>query len=589
MIDKNNDFFKAYSCLNRLLLITAFFCFFFHIQEAKAQEDNTLGDTDINLYNIGGTLSLQTHGYSTTRTQDLRQPLGVLATANLNFSVLGFSSGLNLRYSTDNSELRQDLNRFSFQGGWRWIQLSAGDVSPAYNKFSLRGTRVRGGQVEITPGNFLLEASGGQVNRRITGLEEGESFSRRRQAYERWLYAARIGYGAQRGNNFRLGVVYARDDDQPLPELTNGIPAPLPQENLLVSPDFQISLFSRRFQIETQNSVSVLSRNTRAQSFELSDIGVPTFVENIFTPRSSTRINYATQVESRLDLNTFNLNVGFERIQPGYRSLGLRNIKDDSQNITIQPQVKLFSSRLNVSSQIRLGRDNLLDQRTATQRRSDFGLRVQAQLSTGFSLGLGYNLLLDNTEIEEQNSDPTLNYPEQLVTSQNVSVQPAYVWSGNSASHSIAVSSNFQTLDIDIENSDREMGNTFLSNTGTYTLTFNSGFNINTTVNYATGDAPSSDFNILGGTLGLGHSFFDRKLSTNLSAGISENTTKTETADTIREQSQRQLNGNFTLMYRPRQSNTIRLTARTVNNTIQAGTGNEFQELEVRLSVNQRF
>lgn len=589
MIDKNNDLFKAYSCLSRLLLITAFFCFFFHIQEAKAQEDNTLGDTDINLYNIGGTLSLQTHGYSTTRTQDLRQPLGMLATANLNFSILGFSSGLNLRYSTDNSELRQDLNRFSFQGGWRWLEVSAGDVSPSYNKYSLRGTRVRGGQLALTPGLFVLEASGGQVNRRITGLEDGENFGRRQQAYERWLYAARLGYGAERGSNFRLGVVYAWDEDQPLPELANGLPAPLPQENLLLSPDFQISLFNRQFQIETINSVSVLSRDTRAQAIDLGEIGAPAFTESIFTPRSSTQINYATQVESRLSLNAFNLNVGFERIQPGYRSLGLRNIKDDSQNITIEPQIKLFNSRLNVSSQVRLGRDNLLDQRTATQRRTDFGLRIQSQLTNAFSLGAGYNLLLDNTEINVQNNDPSLNYPEQLVTSQNFSLQPSYVWNGENASHSIAISSSLQLLDIDIDNNDRDLGNTFLSNTGSYSLSFFSGFNINTTLNYATGDAPTSDFNIIGATLGLGHSFFDRKLSTNLSAGISENRTETQSGDTIREQSQRQLNGNVTLMYRPRRSNTIRLTARTVDNAILEGTGNAFQELEVRLSVSQRF
>jgi hypothetical protein len=589
MVNKNFSLFNAQSSVYRYFLAIIFFCFFFQIHEATAQEENTVGDTDIKLYSIGGNLSLQTHAYSTTRARDLRQPLGMLATANLNFSVLGFSSGLNLRYSTDNSQLRQDLNRFSFQGGWRWLEISAGDVSPSYNKYSLRGTRVRGGQLALSPGLFLLEASGGQVNRRITGLEDDEIVGRRRQAYERWLYAARLGYGAERGNNFRLGVVYAWDEDQPLPELANGRPVPLPQENLLLSPDFQISLFDRRFQIQTMNAVSVLSRDTRAESIDLGEIGAPSFTESIFTPRTSTQINYATQVESRLSLNVFNLNVGFERIQPGYRSLGLRNIKDDAQNISIEPQVKLFNSRLNVSSQVRLGRDNLLDQRTATQRRTDFGLRIQSQLTSALSLGAGYNLLLDNTDVNVRNSDPSLNYPEQLVTSQNFSLQPAYVWSGDNASHSIAISSSLQLLDIDIDNNDRDLGNTFLSNTGSYSLSFFSGFNINTTLNYATGDAPTSDFNIIGATLGLGHSFFDRKLNTNLSAGISENRTETQSGDTIREQSQRQLNGNLTLMYRPKRSNTIRLTARTVDNAILEGTSNAFQELEVRLSVSQRF
>ncbi|AXI99381.1 hypothetical protein CYPRO_0094 [Cyclonatronum proteinivorum] len=575
------------------MLLMVLFGMLLFTSAAEARQGGTLGDSDIRLYTFGGTVSLQSHGYSSTRVGNLREPLGGLATANLNFSVLGFSSGLNIRYSTDNSRLRQDMNEVSFNGGWRWVQLAAGDVSPGLNRYSLRGTRIRGAHLELTPGALRLEAAGGRVNRRVTGLDDSESaFGRSalRQSYERWLYAGRLGLGRKNGNHFYLGVVYAWDEDEELPEIEGGRPRPRPEENLLVSPDFQLSFFDRRFQIEAQNAVSVFSRDTRAEALDLSEAGLPSFLEGIFTPRTSTRVNFATQVQSRIDLSPLNLNLGFERIQPGFRSMGLRNVNDDMQNITVQPQLRLLQGRLNLSTNMRFGRDNILNQRTATQRRTDFGLNAQTQITNNFSLSAGYNRLVNRTEISAPaGDDPTFDYPEQSVISQNFSIQPAYAWSEGSQTHAIAMSANYQVLDVQIDNSDRDLGNTFFSANGTYSLSFTSGLNFNTNLMMARGDAPASDFRNWGLNVGVGHSFFDRKLSVNLNGGFAQNRTETEAGGELRVQAQQQLTGNFTMMYRPIRSNTIRLTARTINNQITEGAGRAFQELEVRLSISQRF
>ncbi|TVQ67612.1 MAG: hypothetical protein EA363_12090 [Balneolaceae bacterium] len=512
----------------------------------------------------------------------------MLATANLNFSVLGFRSGLNLRYSTDQSRLRQDLNQFSFNAGWRWVQVSAGDVSPTFNRYSLKGTRIRGGEIELTPGLFSAHFTAGQINRRIAGRPERPV---RQQSYERWLYGARLGVGSERRSHFHLGIVYARDTDDPLTQQPNSNrPLPLPEENLTVSPDFKISLFSQRFSLEAENTVSVFTRDLRSERLDLSDAGIPGFIENVYAPRTSTRLNFATNVGTSLDLHPFRLNLGFERVQPGFRSLGLRNIRDDQQVISVQPQLAIAEGRVNLGSTLRFGRDNLLNQRTSTQKRTDIGFTAQAQITNEFSLGAGYNRLLNRSETADIPGDEGgLNYPEQSNISQNFSFQPVYAWSAETASHSISTSMNYQVMDINIRNGGQDMGNTFFSTTGTYTLAFFSGLNFNTTLNYAAGDASTSTFDLVGANIGMGHSFFERNLTLNLNGGFSRNSIETEFGNQVRTLTQQQLNGNFTAMYRPTSSSSIRLTARTTNNYLVTGTGSEFQELEVRLTVDQRF
>ncbi|MCC5935162.1 MAG: hypothetical protein JJU35_13025 [Balneolales bacterium] len=554
-------------------------------------QGGSIGDTNVRLYTLQGSMSLQTHAYSTTRSSSFRDPLGLLANVNLNYSFLGFRSGLNVRYSTEDPGIRQSMNRYSFQAGWRWMNFSAGDVSPTFNRYSLRGTRVRGGLLEISGGTFGAQFVGGQVNRRIA---DAEGPSLRRQSYERMLYGGRVRMGRENASHFAFGLVYAYDDNVPLPlppgADESSFRQPAPQENLTLSPDLNISMFRNRFQIRAENSVSVFTRDMRSEALDLDEVGVPDFMTNFFRPRTSTKATFATNVNTRINIRPLTLNVGFERVQPGYETLGLRNIKDDDQNISVQPQLSLLSGRLGLGSSLRIGRDNLLGQRAATQHRNDYGLNVQAQLTQQLNLGASWNMLINQVKVSSGDDETAeINYPEQQVISQNVSLQPSYSWMSGSNSHSVALSATWQLLDVQIENVDRDLGSQFFTTTGSYNLSLGSGMNINTGLNYAGGSAPSSEFQVLGANIGLGRAFFDRKLNMNLTAGFSQSQSETTAGEGVQRQRQQQLNGNFTAMYRPRRSNTIRLTARNTNNFLLEGSGIGFRELEIRLSIDQRF
>ena len=575
--------------MRKLILITCalLVCWAPH---SWAQQSGVLG-SDVRLYTLQGNMSLQTHAYSTTRTSSFREPLGMLATMNLNYSLLGFRSGMSFRYSTDNSQLRQSMNQISFRAGYRWFDVAAGDVSPTFNKYSLRGMSIRGADMQINTAWLGLHAVGGRVNKRVDALD-GRPI--RGLAYERWLYAGRMRLGREAGSHVALGIVYARDDDaELLPPDIQGSGAnrvPVPEENLTISPDFRFTMFSRKVEIRGENTVSVFTRDIRSESLNVSEAGVPEFFTRIYTPRTSTRVNFATSLSTRMNFRPVSLNLGYDRVQPGFRSLGLRNVRDDDQNISIQPQVTLIGGRLNLSSSVRFGRDNLLNQRTSTQFRNDVSLNAQTQLTDRLSLGTGYSILI-NRAVTKNNidEDAALNYPEQTVISQTFSLQPSYSWTASDASHSISLSGNYQALSIDIDNIDRDLNSTFFTTTASYNLSYFSGLNINAGMNYASGSSASNEFSVIGLNTGIGYAFFNRKVNVNLTGGMTQNSSESFFSGASQKQAQRQINGNFTAMYRPIRSNTIRFTARTVSNSFIEGAGMGFNELEVRLTIDQRF
>ncbi|WP_124245493.1 hypothetical protein [Cyclonatronum proteinivorum] len=562
-------------------------------QRMQAQ-DGTIADTNIRLYTLQGNMSLQTHAYSTTRVAGFREPLGMLASMNLNYSLLGFRSGMSVRYSTENSQFRQSMNRVSFRAGWRWIDVAAGDVNPTFNRFSLRGLNVRGGEVQLSPGSFSTHFVFGRVNKKVDAFGDADF---RTLSYERWLYGTRLRFGSESRSHFGLGVVYAIDrDDELVPSAQSGDNfafagrIPVPEENLTISPDFRLMMFGNRVEMRAENTVSVFTRDTRSEALDLSEAGIPDFVSGLYRVRTSTRANFATLINTRFNFNPLTLAVGFERVQPGFRSLGLRNIKDDDQSLSIQPQLMLLSGRLGISSSLRFGRDNLLNQRVSTLYRNDMAVNVQAQLSPELSLAGGYNVLINSARNTGTADDDTLlNYPEQTIISHNFSLQPSYTWVASSSTHSFSVSAMYQALNIDIDRIDRDLNSSFFTTSFSYNLSVFSGFSLNGGVNYAGGSSPGSDFSVTGLTVGLGHAFFDRKVNVNLNGGLSQNTTESDFGDQTLRQSQRQLNGNASAIYRPARQSTIRLTARTVSNTQIQGTGMGFQEFEVRIIIDQRF
>jgi hypothetical protein len=573
-------------CLSAACLINA--------PTLSAQTAGTLGETNVRLFTVSGNVSVQAHGYTTDRDFNRREPLGALTTANLAFSVLGFRSGLNLRYSTDDSRFRQSMNQFSFSGSWRWLTLSAGDVSPNHSRYGMSGTRIRGGEIQITPGRFRFEAGVGQANRAVD-LETGSGF--RRPSYERWLYTGKIGYGSQAGSYFNLSGLYGRDlasggiisGDDTMP-VAGGVPLPTPAENLSLTPDFQISMFNKAFRIGAQTTFSAYSRDTRSPALGAEDGGVPSWIVDLFRPRVSTRVSFAGQAQTELNVDPFQLRVGYERIQPGFESMGLRQLRDDQELWTFQPRLYLFNNRFSIDSSIRFGRDNLLGNRLFTQKRQDLSVNTRTQVTNQFSLGLGYNRNENRTEAGDDGGGLTESDQSQI--SQMFQFQPVLVFFSGTTSHSISLAGVYQSLEARLASDylQRNTGSSTITGVLSYGMALQTGLSLTASANMLSGEAAGSDFTAFGVTLGSGYSFFERKLNLNLTGGFSQNTFNRPVPDgTTSSSTSSQFNASLNANYRVTAVNSLRLSLRALNNRSAQIPGQGFSELEARIQFDHRF
>ena len=387
----------------------------------------------------GGSVGLTASAYAVDGIENRRPPGMIQSTANFNFSLFGLSSGFNMFYSTDDSGFRQNMNAFRYNASWKWFSIQAGDISTRFSQYGLNGATVRGGHIKLNPGKFLFEAVGGRSQRAVkpsidTGFRE--------PSFEQWAYGTKLGYGNTSGSYFHLSTFYAIDS-RDLGD-TNGVLEINPQENLTVTPDFQIRLFDGRFTLASEVTTSIFTRNINSEFIPYDEIPLPSFFESIFKPRSSSRINFAGIADATVSLNTFDMTLGYERVQPGFESLGRGRSRDDFEKVSVNPVVRLLDNRLNINSSFSYGRDNLLGNRLQTQNNINAGSSIQYQISERLTISTTYNLLL--IDVNPAAGAEEFAGGSQTQTSHNFLLQPGYSILSGSYNHNISLTAGYLSI-----------------------------------------------------------------------------------------------------------------------------------------------
>ncbi len=580
--------------MNSITFITYFLTLLIGILLCSCQNvtgQHTIGDTDIVPYTLDGNISLQTNAYTTTAEFNRREPLSGILDGNLQYSFMGFSSGIDVYYNTDDNRFRQNMNRIAFNGSWRWIALSAGDVTPNYSEYGVRGTKIRGGELRLTPGGVFLHASAGRINRAVSEIDPDRP---RPLAYERWLYAFAFGAGNPATTNIGLSGFYGHDLQSSLPDLlraslNEGLVGTqiMAAENYGLTPRFQLSLFDELLKFGAEATVSAFTRDQNSPLITVEDSDVPGFLIDLFTPRNSTRISYAGKAHGLLTLDYFSLRADFERIMPGFESIAIRQLRDDQQTISLAPRFNFLNGRLNMDASLTLSEDNLLGTRLSTQKRTNIGGNIIARLSEVFTLGGGYTRFQTYTESE----DIPAGQRDHEQVSQIFQLFPSIVFYRGSASHNISVSGIYQDIDVSFLTAQGMSVNKSHTITGaiSHGVSFAGGLSVNSSVNYVTGESPGSKFTTIGASLGGGYALLEGRLNTNLTLSLNMNRIESETVfDRIVTESA-QLNGNFTATYRLTSNSRFQFNLRSNNNSMRQGDGLEFSELEARLRFQQRF
>ncbi len=529
-----------------------------------------------------GSVGFTVRGYGVNGIPARRETISAQAFANASFNLLGLRSGINLTYTTQESRINQNINRLAFNTSWSWGTLAAGDVNPGYSRYGLRGINVRGGELTLNQGDFVFSMAGGQ-NRRPTEFNPDRAFVE--PAFRRMVYAAKVGYGRETSNYFRLSGAFVRDQQTSIGDTDLVSPA----ENVHITTEGGLDLLGGRLQLEGEVTASALTPDMRNP--EIGSGGSSFFPSFLISEREGSFVDFAGEMQMRLNLEGFRLQAQYERIQPGFESLGLSRILNDVERFALQPTFILMDNRLRVGVNTSLSRNNLLGQLFSTYYRYQAGTNMQYTVSERLTLSGAYNFMGNENRPGEGAADPVRL--QQLQITQMVMFSPTLNFERGDLSHMVSYSGNLQFMS-DRSDAVRKgirpgRNQNVSTNTLSYRLQFPSGFSINSNGNFLFSDGAGTSIRSAGANLGTGFRFFDDRLNTNFSAGWSQNRLSVSTGEPMADRVTDQVNTTMSANYRLGDASTIRFQLRGLLNNNRAEGVSNYQELQGSLQFNYRF
>jgi len=523
---------------------------------------------------LSGSFGVTARGYRAAGIANRRAPGAVEVSANTNFSVFGLSSGFRLTYSTDQSGLRQSVNRFSFQTDWANGRIAAVDVSPDYSTYSVRGSTVRGGLVEWRPLGIFFGVSGGRVRRAI---EVASALDPRGSVFARWIGAARVGVGAAEQSHFHVIGVYSRDAGSSLSE-----PGELtPHANLSVTPDFALAFVDNRVRIRGSATVSTVSKDSESSMPQIHHLAI--------SDDPDIRTTYASEVEAGFNVGRVGLDAAFQRVMPGFESHGLTQIRSDEQTIRVAPRLTFGQGRVTLAASGARTNTNLLDDQLSTIYRDMATLTAALRISARFTLSANYAGMRNS--VEPTDGAPS-DYVEQRQIGHNVVVTPVLlVGSPSGVMQTIAVNASWQTFSDrseDVLNGLREgFESTNRSLMLTYTVRLTPALSTSVSGGLVRSDAHTSESTITTANLGLSYRV-SANWTSNVSAGWARNAMESTSGDMTISSSTERLSGSFGTAYSLTSSDAVRFDLRGSRNEM-GDDAPSFREATATLSYTHRF
>ncbi len=514
--------------LNKLLLVFLVFPFF---SIAQTLDYETI--TQSKPLKVSGQVSASGVYYSSNQNNN-REPFTYFLQGALNINIYSFSLPISYSFSNQGENLGYqlpfDFNRISLHPKYKWVTGHIGNISMTFSPYTLSGHQFTGGGIDLTPpGALKISAMGGRLLKAVEDNEDARTIP----SYSRMGYGLKTSFEKER---YRIGVIgfYAKDN----PTSIDSIPEAkgvLPQENLVVSIEGEVKL-GKSFSLQAEYASTAITKDTRAEEADNSDISP---IANFFNNRASTE--YYTAIKTRLGygVGRVNLGLGYERIEPGYETLGAYYFNNDFENITLDASNTFFKDKLSLVLNIGYQRDDLDNLKANNTNRTVGSLNATLSVSDRLNISGMYSNFSTFTNIKPNQFDEIndadlldeqieeLDY-KQL--SQTATLTINYVLSGKKTSRQ-NLTMNYALNDV----SNEQGGVVRLGDASTFhnmnlghTIDFSErSLNISTSINGTYNTIGREEATTWGPTVSVGKRYFKKTLNTRLSAGYNSSSSLT--------------------------------------------------------------
>ncbi len=472
--------------------------------------------------------------YFNSNQNENRAPYTYFLQGALNINIYSFSIPISYSFSNQGEDLGYqlpfDFNRISLHPKYKWVTGHIGNVNMTFSPYTLNGHQFTGGGVDITPpGAFKVSAMAG----RLLKATNDDDDPRTVPAFNRMGYGIKTSYEKER---YKIGVIgfYAKDDQNSIDSIpeAKGV---LPQENLVVSVEGEVKL-GKSFSLQAEYASTAISRDTRAQEIDAEQASP---ISAIFNNRESTEYYNAVRTRFGYAFGRVSLGLGYERIDPGYETLGAYFFNNDFENITLDASNSFFKDRLSLAINIGYQRDDLDDLKANNTNRTVGSLNATLVVSDRLNVSGSYSNFSTFTNIkpnqfDEINDADLLDEQVEALDfrqlSQTATLTASYVLSNKKASRQNLIF-NYSLNDVVNEQGGIvRLGDasTFHNMNIGHTIDFSErNLNISTAINGTYNTIGRDEATTWGPTISVGKRYFKKTLNTRISAGYNSSNSAT--------------------------------------------------------------
>jgi len=406
-----------------VLLLPAFVC-------SQSVDLETFGKSSP--FKIGGGVSASSVFYSSNQRNN-RAPFTYFAQRKLNISYYNFSIPISYNYSNQGDQLGYQLplnfNRLSLHPKYKWVTAHVGDVNMSFSPYTLSGHQFSGAGVEMQPTKAIsFKAMYGRLIKGIAPTEDERTVA----SYQRMGYGFKTVYEQ---NAYTVGVstFYAIDNQNSI-AINPDEEGVFPKENLVLDVEGRVAL-SKDLELNATYATTILTQDLRAQETSETTKGV---LGKLFNNRASTEYYNANKLGVKYSVYEATLGIDYERVAPGYETLGAYFFNNDFENITLNLSRPLFNHKVNLSFNVGYQRDDLEDQKANPTSRFVGAINATYTPSERLSLTGSYSNFSTYTNVRSNqfedindanlldNVVDTLNYKQ---VSQNANLNINYILS----------------------------------------------------------------------------------------------------------------------------------------------------------------
>ena len=471
----------------------------------SAQDLSNIGKNK-NPIKVSGGVSVTNIFYGASGIQARRSPWSYFVAGSVNIDVYGFSIPLNVSYSNQKGSFTQPFNQFGMSPKYKWITAHAGYRTMSFSPYSLAGHIFMGGGVDLTPGIYRISAMYGRLNKGVSPdtLKQGAGTP----LYERWGYGLKLGIGK---NGHSLDVMFFKARD-----LINSLsyqPRDLaPAENLVIGLSGKTMLL-KRVTLGIDYGASAYTRDTRVETVSETAKN-PIYTSGIFTPRASTSFYHAFKTSVMYAASKYSVQLAYERIDPGYLTMGSYFFNNDMENITVNTNTRLLKDKMNLSLNVGTQRNNLDKSKLTTTHRLISSANINYNPIEKLNLTASYSNFTTNSKIQSKFNPlqqlDSLDY-YQLTQSANAGVN--YSFGNKERKKGVSLNGAYQVAGDNLSNPGQGGKNSFYNVNFSYrysivpkNLTFNVG------ANYNENQMAGSSNSMIGPTASVTKALFKKKL-----------------------------------------------------------------------------